>query len=100
MTYRFPVVLLLAALSYAAEWPYYGADPGGTRHSPLNQINRSNVARLRVAWTFHTGDKRDRPQTTIECTPIVVDGVMYVTSPLLKVMALDPATGRKLWTFD
>src|SRR5437879_3759363 len=53
----------------AREWRYYGADPGATRYSPLDQINRSNVKRLRIAWTHHTEDSVERPATTIECTP-------------------------------
>ncbi len=82
------------------DWRYYGGDPSGMRYSPLEQINRSNVRDLRLAWTYHTGDKRDRPRTSIECTPLVVDGVMYITTALLKVCALDAATGRLLWAFD
>jgi quinoprotein glucose dehydrogenase len=88
------------AASPEREWRHYGGDRAGTRYSPLEQINRANVRDLRQAWMYHTGDKRDRPQTTMECTPIVVDGVMYVTSPLLKVCALDAATGRLVWRFD
>jgi len=84
----------------AGEWRCYGGDPGCMRYSPLDRINRSNVQRLRAAWTYHTGDKRDRPQTTIECTPVVADGVMYITTALLSVRALDAATGRLLWSFD
>jgi len=82
------------------DWRHYGGDPGATRHSPLDQINRSNVQQLRPAWTYHTGDKADRPQTSIECTPLVVDGVMYLTTALLKVCALDATTGRLRWRFD
>ncbi|HEX5481560.1 MAG TPA: pyrroloquinoline quinone-dependent dehydrogenase [Terriglobia bacterium] len=82
------------------EWQHYGGDPGGMRYSPLDQINRSNVDKLRVAWTYHTGDARKRPQTTIECTPIVVDGVMYLTTAQLKVCALNAATGALMWCFD
>ncbi len=82
------------------EWPVTGGDPGGTRYSTLDQINRSNVRKLRVAWIYHTGDKSDEPKTTIECTPIVVDGVMYVTSPRLKLIALDASSGKHLWTYD
>ena len=91
---------LLAAAATPAEWPSWSADPEASHYSPLDQISRSNVARLRIAWTYHTGDKRDRPQTTIECTPIVVDGVMYITTAQLKAVALDPATGKRLWEFD
>jgi quinoprotein glucose dehydrogenase len=55
---------------------------------------------LKVAWTFHTGDLRPNEVSTIECSPIVVDGVMYVTSPTLKVFAINAGTGAKLWEFD
>ncbi|MEE9166729.1 MAG: PQQ-binding-like beta-propeller repeat protein [Candidatus Neomarinimicrobiota bacterium] len=82
------------------EWRMYGGDPEGSRYSDLDQINRSNVHQLQVAWVYHTGDKRDDPPSTIECNPIVVDGVMFVTSPSLKVIALDPVTGEMIWTFD
>jgi quinoprotein glucose dehydrogenase len=82
------------------EWRDYGGDPGATRFSPLKQIDRSNVRRLQVAWTHRTGDSAERPVTTIECTPIVVDGVLYLTTAQLQVRALDAATGKQLWTFD
>jgi len=82
------------------EWQYYGGDPGASRYSPLDQITRSNVKRLKIAWTHHTEDAVERSATTIECTPIVVDGIMYITSPMLQVQALDAATGKLLWTFD
>lgn len=103
---------LLAALIVSAqkpgEWRYYGHDPGGNRHSPLDQIHRGNVAGLRRAWTFSIGEP-NRPleggrnggeQTAFECTPLVVDGVMYLTTPSNRAIALDPETGRKLWEFD
>lgn len=82
------------------EWRYYGGDPGGARYSPLDQINCSNVGKLRVAWIYHTGDAKQRPRTTMECTPIVVDGVMYLTTALVKVCALTAATGALLWQYD
>ena len=82
------------------EWSYYGADQGAARFAPLSQINRDNVSELGIAWTHHTGDARDRPQTTIECTPICLDGVLYLTTAQVKAQALEAATGRLLWTFD
>ncbi len=82
------------------DWRVVGNDPGGMRYSPLDQINRSNVARLKPAWTYHTGELKGRPGKTIECTPIVVDGVMYITTAYLRVIALDAATGTELWNFD
>ena len=75
-----------------------GGDKGCQRYSKLDQINRRNVARLQVAWTYHTGDAGKG--TTIECTPIVIGGVMFVTTPNSKVVALDAASGTELWKYD
>jgi quinoprotein glucose dehydrogenase len=82
------------------EWRTSGGNLAGMRYSPLDQINRSNVHKLQVAWTYHTGDGRDKPSTTIECTPLVVNGVMYLTTAQLKLCALEAATGKLLWQFD
>src|SRR5215469_11146128 len=85
-------------------WPYYGHDAGGMRYSPLTQINRENVAQLKVAWTFHTGDisdgSHDRKRSGFECTPILVDGTLYVTTGFNRVIALDPETGKQRWAYD
>jgi len=107
------VALLLATLAAtsahaqspaASDWPNYGNDPGGMRYSPLTQINRENVANLKVAWTFHTGDISDgtggRRRSGFETTPIVVDGTLYLTTPFNRVIALDPETGKQLWAYD
>ncbi len=82
------------------EWRVYGGNPAGTKYSPLDQINRSNVRKLKVAWTYHTGDSRRKPATTIECNPLVAHGVMYLTTAQLKLAALEAATGKLLWQFD
>ena len=82
------------------DWPGVGNDPGCMRYSELAQINRETVKRLKPAWTFHTGELEGRKGKTIECTPIVIDGVMYVTTGYLRVVALDAATGKQLWQFD
>ncbi len=81
-------------------WPVYGGDFEGTKYSALTQINRGNVAKLKPAWIYRCDDMRTRPATTIECNPIVIDGVMYLTTPGLKVVALDAATGKQIWMFD
>ena len=73
----------------------HGGDPGHTQHSPLAQITPANVARLRVAWTYHTGDARPDNRSQIQCNPVVVDGVLYATSAGLKAFALDAATGPR-----
>ncbi|MDE0109318.1 MAG: pyrroloquinoline quinone-dependent dehydrogenase [Bryobacterales bacterium] len=82
------------------DWRHYGGSLGATRYSELDQINRSNVSDLKVAWVHATGDSQDRPATKIECTPIVVDGRMYVTTAQVQVRALDATTGEMLWNFD
>src|SRR5687767_8525250 len=84
----------------AADWPNPGNDKGGTRYSTLDQINRQNVTRLEVAWTYRVDDADPAKKTTIECTPLVVDGVMYITTVTTKVVALDAATGKELWRFE
>src|SRR5688572_29960927 len=81
-------------------WEVYGGDPAGRKHSALDQINRANVHRLKPVWIHHCEDMRLQPASTIECNPIVVDGVMFLTTPGLKVVALDAATGRSRWAFD
>ena len=82
------------------DWPRVGNDAGCMRYSKLKQINRDNVARLKPAWTSHTGELKGRVGKTIECTPIVIDGVMYITTGYLRVVALDAATGHEFWSFD
>jgi len=89
----FPVIFLIALPGLAqTDWPVYGHDPGGMRHSPLTQITPANVAKLERAWTFHGG----RPGSQV--TPVVIGGVMYVTAPDA-VHALEPETGRELWKY-
>lgn len=77
-------------------WSFYGGDAGQTRYSSLDQINRSNVTELEVAWVLDTEEQGP----TIECNPIVVGRTMYLTSGLLDVMAVDAATGKQHWRFD
>ena len=82
-------------------WPTYGGDPGGSRYSPLNQINTGNVAGLQEAWRYELGEAAIQPQRRqFEATPILLDGTMYVSTPLNRVIALDPETGAALWSFD
>lgn len=69
-------------------------------YSSLDQVDTTNVQRLRVAWTYHTGDMDSVNHSQIQCRPLFVDGVLYGTTPRLKVFALDAATGRQRWVFD
>ncbi len=86
------------------DWPAYGRDAGGSRYSPLNQINRENVGKLKVAWNYHTGAEEVKAVSSknaaFESTPILVDGWLYLTTPYNRVIALDPATGAEKWTYD
>ncbi len=86
------------------EWPSYGRTPYGDRHSPLRQIDTSNVAELQVAWRFHTGEGAPafstRSPTALEVTPLVFRGTMYLSTPLGRVFALDPVTGVQQWVYD
>jgi quinoprotein glucose dehydrogenase len=88
----------------AGNWPFYAGDAGGSRYSPLDQINTANVTQLKPAWEIHTGDVSDgtngRPKSEFETTPIVVDGTMFLTTPFNRVLALDPETGAEKWSFD
>src|SRR6266540_1509024 len=79
-------------------WKVYGGSPDNIRYSRLTQINRDNVKRLQVAWTFDTGDAF--PGSEMQCNPIIVDGTLYATAPKLRVIALDAASGKQLWSFD
>jgi len=97
------LVCLAAAVAAAApdaardgrDWPSYGGGADQIRYSGLAQINRSNVRQLAVAWTFDSGEPGG-----LQTNPIVVNGVLYTTTPKHKVIALDASTGALLWKFD
>jgi quinoprotein glucose dehydrogenase len=93
-----------AAEGEIENWSYYCGDAGGSRYSPLTQINKHNVSGPRLAWEYHTGDVSDgsggRRKGAFEATPIVVDGTMYVSTPFNRVIALDPEVGVEKWSFD
>jgi len=96
--------VLLAQGSRAVDWPAYGRDLEGTRYVPASRITPRNVSRLAPAWTYRTGENAPtfatKKPASLEATPIVVDGTMYVGTPLGRVIALDPATGAERWVFD
>jgi quinoprotein glucose dehydrogenase len=91
------LALLVSSLS-AQTWSTYGGSPDNTHYSALTQINRDNVTQLKVAWTYDSHD--EFPGSEIECNPIVVNGILYATTPKLRVVALDAATGALKWSFD
>ena len=100
--------LLLGLVAVVPEqevgWTANGRDVQGTRYLPSAEITRENVGRLQVAWTYRTGEAEPQFATkkpaAFEATPLVVDGTMYIGTPLGRVIALDPATGRERWIFD
>ncbi len=109
-TFALALVGMAAACVAAAQapppgedWPAWGHDPGGQRFSPLATINWGNVASLKVAWTFRTGDSYQPAKsraTAFEATPLYVDGMLYLATPLGRIIALDPVTGKERWAYD
>src|SRR5882762_9240373 len=107
---RVLVTALLLGIAPAAldaqevDWSANGRDVQGTRYSPASEITRENISRLEVAWSYRTGETdprfKTKKATAFEATPLVVDGTMYLGTPLGRVIALDPATGRERWVFD
>ncbi len=113
----------------AKEWHTYGHDPGAMRFSPLKQITPENVRQLKIAWVYHmrplgfqasasqrpstlggpVGDEPDAPAHRFqfgsgfrpsEVTPLVVRGIMYITTPYSRVAAVDPINGKELWSYQ
>ena len=77
------------------DWAAYGGNPEQTHYSPLTQINKSNVKRLEVVWSYDTGEAGG-----LQTSPIEVAGVLYGISPSQKIFALDATTGKLKWRFD
>ena len=100
----FHLTLLLTLASAQmdhGEWPAYGHDAGGQRYVVEDQITKENVKDLQIAWTFHTKDGGNgRERVAFECTPIYVDGALYVVSGFNKVFSVDPDKGTENWSFD
>ena len=96
----------LPLTAMADEWSAYGRDLQGTRFSPLTQVTPANVASLKPAWTFHTGDistgkvRGGGPRSGFEATPLMMDGRLYLSTPFNRVIAIDPASGQQLWAYD
>ena len=99
-----PVLLLIGVTSQSggpspsSDWPHYGGGPEQIRYSPLTQITPANVTSLKVAWTYDTRDAFKGSE--MQCQPVVAHGVLYATSPKLRVFALDAATGVEKWSFN
>jgi len=99
-------ILSLMPVAFGADagWSTYGGDEGGTRYSTLKQITRANVTQLGPVWTYHTGalkpETRLNERAAFEATPILIDGLLYLTTPFNQVIALDPANGTARWQYD
>jgi quinoprotein glucose dehydrogenase len=92
------VPALASAQGRTVNWPVYGGNTDNTHYSTLDQITPANVSRLQIAWTYETHDEFQGSE--MQANPIVIDGVLYATSPKMRLFALDAATGRELWSFD
>ena len=97
----FIAALSLCTVSGAeSDWPTYLGDNGRSHYSGLKQINLQNVQRLQTAWVYHAGGAHAENFSQIQCNPLVVDGILYGTTPTLNLVALNAATGHELWRFD
>ncbi|MBZ5623404.1 MAG: pyrroloquinoline quinone-dependent dehydrogenase [Acidobacteriia bacterium] len=88
----------------AQDWPHYGGDPGESHYSPLTQITRANVRNLKLVWEWKPAesplpDFKTTPGV-FEATPLMIDGVLYLSTPYNRVVALDSETGRERWAYD
>ena len=90
----------------AGQWANYANDPGGMRYSPIRQINTANVKALKPAWTYQSGELKTYEGTNIgskaafEATPLMIEGVLYFSTPSNRVIAIDGANGKELWVYD
>lgn len=96
----YPFFLITSCQTSQTDWPVYGGSKANTHYSSLTEIDTSNVNELKVAWEYHTGDHDTAKHSQIQCNPIIVNGILYGTTPTLKLIALDAATGIKKWEFD
>jgi len=108
-TFILPILLLLLVPSCQESsedqyrsWTIYKGDPGSTSYSSLDQINRDNVDQLEEAWIYNSGDhdEIDWIFSGSQNNPIIIDGIMYLTTPTIKLTALDAVTGELIWIFD
>ncbi len=106
--HRLLYFLPLFAFPTLADWPHYGGDAASTRFAPYDQIHPGNIDSLRIVWRWRVSagpvgqeENGDRGMgSEFKSTPLVVDGVLYTSTPLSSVVALDAATGQLLWSFE
>jgi quinoprotein glucose dehydrogenase len=100
-----PLVLLSVLFACQSKkdyttWGHYKGSPENIQYSSLTQIDTTNVKNLQIAWMYRTGDADTLHSSQIQCNPIVVDGVLYGTTPQMKLFALDAATGKERWVYN
>jgi quinoprotein glucose dehydrogenase len=105
MLSRVSVTLAIATLAWSADWPHYGADPHGTKYSPLTQITATNAGQIKITWRWKSIDEPVQRSRNIrpwlfEATPLAVRGMLYTSTSLGQVAAIDGRTGRTAWTYD
>lgn len=81
-------------------WPHYKGSPSSIQYSSLKQVDTSNVKQLDVAWEYHTGDADTAHHSQIQCNPIMVNGVLFGTTPQMKLFAINATTGQQVWVFN
>ncbi len=81
-------------------WSEYLGDKGRSHYSSLSQITPENLNSLEIAWTYSSGDASEEGRSQIQCSPIVVNGILYGTNPVLKLFAINASTGKELWQFS
>lgn len=81
------------------DWPVYLGGNSGNQYSPLHQVTKQNVNQLKVAWEYQSNEGESDDISQIQCNPIIIEGILYATSPALKVFALNASNGDKIWSF-
>jgi len=82
------------------DWAHYLGDQSTNQYAPLNQINTENVSQLEVAWTYTCGDGDEKNRSQIQCNPLVINGILYGSTPSMKFFALDATSGKEIWKFN
>jgi quinoprotein glucose dehydrogenase len=102
MHWTIPLLLLttVAAPGADADWGAYLGDKGATHYSRLSQVTPANVSHLAPVWTYHAGGVSPQNRSQIQCNPLIIDGILYATTPDQQAFALDAATGKELWRFN
>jgi quinoprotein glucose dehydrogenase len=103
---NFFIIIIIAASCKTSvkesykNWNVYGGTKDASHYSSLTEVDTNNVASLKVAWVYNTADIDTSAHSQMQCNPIIIDGILYGTSPKTNLFALDAATGKQKWFFD